>query len=97
MDAKLEELRGEEARRVLDAEIYKEAFKAITDRIVSQLTLAELPDDKRKRLNDLLVAHTKARQYMEQVLISGTMAAQEIERQQTLTERVEQKWRQLRA
>ena len=83
-----EEARGEEARRILDAAIYKEAWTAIRDRIIGQLELADTEGPKRQRLNDLLVAHRKAKQYMEQVLMSGTLAAQEIERQRTLKERI---------
>lgn len=82
-----EELRGAEAKQILDSEIYQEAYAAIRDRIVGQLEGADLPDDRRKKLNDLLVAHKKARQYMESVLMTGTMAGMEIDRQASLAER----------
>ena len=88
MSPEQEERRGLEAQQVLQNGIYKEAYQAIRDNIVTQLSLADLADDRRKRLNDLLVALGKVEGYMRQVMVSGTMAAQEIERQRTLAERV---------
>lgn len=82
-----EEARGEEARRIVEHPIYIEAWTAIRDRIVSQLESADLPNDKRTKLNDLLVAHNAAQRYMRSVLTTGTMAALEINRQATLAER----------
>ncbi len=93
MSPEQEEARGERARQVLDNEVYREAYKAMSDRIVSQLSLADTPDDKRKRLNDLLIALAKVENYMRQVLVGGTMAAMEIERQRTLAERVRSRFR----
>jgi hypothetical protein len=88
MSPEQEEQRGERARQVLDNEVYREAYKAMTDRIVSQLSLADTPDDKRERLNDLLIALAKVENYLRQVLVSGTMAAMDIERRRTLAERL---------
>ena len=83
-----EERRGLEAQVVLENGIYKESYKVIRDNIVAQLSLADLADDKRQRLNNLLVALAKVEQYMKQVMVSGTMAAMQIERERTLAERV---------
>lgn len=88
MSPEQEERRGLEAQQVLQNGIYKEAYSAIRDNIVTQLSLADLADERRKRLNDLLVALGKVEGYMRQVMVSGTMAAQEIERQRSLAERV---------
>jgi hypothetical protein len=88
-----EERRGHEAQQILSNPIYRESWEAIKDRIVQQLTSADLPDDKRKRLNDLLVSHAKAKQYMEQVVVSGKMAVQEIEKQRGLVERMTERAR----
>ena len=93
MNPEQEERRGHEAQSVLQNGIYKEAYQAIRDNIISQLSLADLADDRRKRLNDLLVALGKVEGYMRQVMVSGTMAAQEIERQRTLAERVRGRFR----
>lgn len=93
MSPEQEERRGLEAQQVLQNGIYKEAYQAIRDNIVTQLSLADLADDRRKRLNDLLVALGKVEGYMRQVMVSGTMAAQEIERQRTLAERVRGRFR----
>ena len=93
MTPEQEECRGLEAQQVLQNGIYKEAYSTIRDNIVTQLSLADLADDRRKRLNDLLVALGKVEGYMRQVMVSGTMAAQEIERQRTLAERVRGRFR----
>lgn len=82
-----EEMRGEEARRILEHPVYLESWQAIRDRVVAQLESADLAPDKRARLNDLLVAHSAAQKYMRSVLTSGTMAAMEINRQRTLAEK----------
>ena len=93
MNPEQEERRGHEAQSVLQNGIYKEAYQAIRDNIISQLSLADTPDDRRKRLNDLLIALGKVDGYMRQIMLSGTMAAQEIERQRTLAERVRGRFR----
>ena len=92
MNPRQEERRGIEAQRILDNAIYREAYQTIRDNIVSQLSLADTPDDKRQRLNNLLIALSKVEQYMRQVMASGTMAAMEIERQRTLTERIKSRF-----
>lgn len=80
--------RGRRARNVLDDEVYREAYEAVRDRIVSQLSLAETVDDKRERLNSLLVALATVQRYMEQVMLTGKMAAEQIERDRKFSERV---------
>lgn len=80
--------RGRHARNVLDDEVYREAYDAVRDRIVSQLSLAETVGDKRERLNTLLVALATVQRYMEQVMQTGKMAAEQIERDKRFTERV---------
>lgn len=80
--------RGRHARNVLEDEVYREAYDAVRDRIVSQLSLAETVGDKRERLNTLLVALATVQRYMEQVMLTGKMAAEQIERDKRFTERV---------
>ena len=93
MTPEQEERRGHEAQSVLQNGIYKEAYQAIRDNIITQLSLADLADDRRKRLNDLLVALGKVDTYMRQVMLSGTMAAQQLERDRTLAERMAERIR----
>ncbi len=88
MDLEQDERRGMEAQSVLQNGIYKESYKVIRDNIVSQLSLADTPDDRRKRLNDLLIALGKIEGYLRQVMTTGTMAAIEQERRRSLTDRV---------
>jgi len=78
--------RGLEAKSLLDNPIYREAYQTIRDNIVTQLSLADTADDKRARLNNLLIALGKVEQYMRQVMSSGVMA--EIERERTLADKL---------
>lgn len=80
--------RGRHARNVLEDEVYREAYEAVRDRIVSQLSLAETVGDKRERLNSLLIALATVQRYLEQVMQTGKMAAEQIERDKRFTERV---------
>jgi hypothetical protein len=88
MDLEQDERRGMEAQSVLQNGIYKESYKVIRDNIVSQLSLADTPDDRRKRLNDLLIALGKIEGYLRQVMTTGTMAAIEQERKRSLSDRI---------
>ncbi len=82
-----EQRRGAEARQVLENALYRESWEKIRDTIVSQLEQADLAPERRIRLNDLLVSHRKARQWLELVMQTGQLAGQEIERQSSLTQR----------
>ena len=75
-----DEARGEEARRILDAALFKEAFRVIEERLVNELALVETNAERVERARNLLVALRKVRTYLEQVLYTGTMAAMEEER-----------------
>lgn len=93
MNPEEEQRRGARAQQVLGHEIYVEAYEAIRARLLSMLESADLPADKRQRLNDLLVAQSQHRKYMENVVMSGKMAAEQIERDRTFAERVKDKIR----
>jgi hypothetical protein len=93
MNPEDEQRRGARAQQVLGHEIYVEAYEAIRARLVSMLESADLPADKRQRLNDLLVAQSQHRRYMEQIMVGGKMAAEQIERDRTFAERVKDKIR----
>jgi hypothetical protein len=81
--------RGHNAQRILGDAMYQEAFTAVRDRLIALLESAELADDKRQRVNDLLVALTQTRKYLQKTLESGKMAADEIERnKKTFGERI---------
>jgi hypothetical protein len=68
--------------------MYVEAYAVIETRIVGLLAQSEIVGEQRERLNALLVAHNKVKQYMEQVVLGGKMAAEQIERERTLKERM---------
>ena len=87
--------RAGKAQRVLADDMYQEAYGTIRERIIQQLSQAETAGDKRDRLNALLVSLETVRRYMEQVMITGKMAAQQIERDRTFSERVGDKIRSI--
>jgi hypothetical protein len=93
MSPELEERRGREAQIVLQSPVYQEAYKVIRDNIITQLSLADLADDRRKKLNDLLVALSKVDGYMKQVMAGGKMAADQLERERTFPERIRDRLR----
>ena len=77
-----EQRRGAGAASVLNNDIYKEAYRAIEQRILHVLQSADTPDDRRKRMNDLLIALNKLDGYMREVMASGKMAAMQIEQEE---------------
>jgi hypothetical protein len=83
--------RGHNAARILNDGMYQEAFTAVRERLVALLESAELDPAKRLRVNDLLVALTQTRKYLQKTLESGKMAAEQIERdKKTWAERVKE-------
>ena len=68
-----EERRGEEARRVLESDIYKEAYTSIEANIVARMAQAATLPEEAESLRQLLIALRKVKTYMEQVLHTGTM------------------------
>ena len=88
MDERYQERRGEDAKRVLNDDIYKEAFAALEARWLNELVQQDIDPKRAEYLRTLLVAGRKHRQYMEQVMVTGTMAAMEIERKRSRSERV---------
>ena len=81
--------RGEEAHRILSAEIYKEAFAQIEQRLISQLAVIEITPDRAEYLRQLLIANRKVEGYLKQVMLTGQMA----EQRQSLMERAKAKVR----
>lgn len=88
MDEREQEIRGEEARRILGSAIYKEAFAAIESRLINELAQQDIDPKRAEYLRTLIVAGRKHRTYLEQVLVTGTMAAMEIERKRSLRDRI---------
>jgi hypothetical protein len=82
------ERRGEEARRILHDSIYVEAFQALEQRWISEMAQQEIDPKRAEYLRTLIVAGRKHRQYMEQVMHSGTIAAKDIERKRSLRDRM---------
>jgi hypothetical protein len=84
--------RGGDAARLLRDAIYNEAHTAIRERLVSLLE-QDIEPDKRNRVNDDIRALSRVRKYIEQVAMGGKMAAEQIERDRTFRERVQDRIR----
>ncbi len=82
-----EERRGEDARQVLESYIYKEAYTAIEANIVTAMANANTTAAQGESLRALLIALRKVRGYIEQVAVTGTMAAIAEERKRTFLEK----------
>jgi hypothetical protein len=83
-----EDSRGIEARRVLESPIYVEAYATIEEKLINQMALAETTAERGEHLRRLLVAHRKIRQYIQQVMITGQMAEQELERKRSVSDKM---------
>lgn len=68
--------------------MFREAYDQIETRLVDLMASADLDDAKGTHYRHLLTAHRKVRQYMEQVMIGGKLAAEQIERERTMAERI---------
>ena len=89
MNLELDSKRGEEAQRVMQSAIYKEAFALIEERLVAQLAVIEITKERAEYLRSLLIANRKIRAYLEQVMVTGQLA----EEQKSLLERAKEKAR----
>lgn len=83
--------RGHRMARIVNDPMYQEAFEAPKAQIVKLLESADLDPDKRQRLNALLIAFAQAKRYAENVMATGKMAAQQIERDKSFAERVKER------
>lgn len=88
MDPQLSERRGEDARRLLGSELYKESWQVVREKLIQRLEHPDLPPDERQRLNNALVGLKDARRYLEQVMVTGTMVAMETQRKRSLADRM---------
>jgi len=79
-----DEKRGEEARRILESDMYKEAYRQVEANVVARMAQASTPPAEAESLRQLLIALRKVRTYMEQVLQTGTMQAL-VEKQSTIS------------
>jgi len=89
MNLEHDEARGFEAQSILQSKLYQEAFAHIEQTLIGQLSTVELSDDRAKYLRGLLIANRKVRGYLEQVMLTGRMAAE----QKNLMERMKDKTR----
>ncbi len=88
MDSLAEERRGEEAKRLLGNALYKESWQEVRETIIKRLEQPNVPAAEREHLNNVLVGLRDARRYLEQVMVTGTMAAMQEQRKRTARERL---------
>lgn len=79
--------RGAEARGILNAPVFQEAFAEIEKRLTNELTTVEITKDRAEYLRQLMTMGRKYRQYLEQVMVTGQLA----EQQQTLMDKIKGK------
>lgn len=89
MNLDLDQRRGDEAHRIISADIYKEAFKVIEDRLLNELATIEIKPERAEYLRLLIVMGRKYRGYLEQVMVTGRLA----EEQKGLMERMKDRVR----
>ena len=87
MDLDQDTRRADEAQRIIEAPIYKEARDVIEGRLIGELATIEITRERAEYLRMLLVMGRKYHGYLEQVLLTGKMA----EQQKSLMERVREK------
>ena len=88
-----ETLRGNQARTLLQDKLYIEAWDTVEQRLMSLLRRVDIDPDKERRVLYALKGLAQARGYVENVMASGKMAAAQIERDRTFTERMRDKIR----
>ena len=79
---------GIEARNVLGNAAYKRAYEEFESKLVSQMAQAEITKERAEYLRTLLVASRKVRQILENTMVSGKLAAEDMERERTFAQRM---------
>ena len=79
MTPEQEAVRGEEADRLINNPLLKEAFQEIESRVVAQMAQIEITKERAEYLRTILVANRKVEQYLRNVMAGGKMAALDIE------------------
>ena len=70
--------RGVDASQVLQSAIYQEAFQVIEQRLLSELATIEIDPRRAEYLRQLLTMGRKYRSYLEQVIVTGKMANEQL-------------------
>lgn len=67
-------IRGEEAKRLLNDELLREAFRAVEERLIHKLAQLDTPKDEVERLHLALAMGRRYQEYLKQVAYTGTLA-----------------------
>lgn len=82
------EARGEAARRIIEDELFKEAFERCTAHWVAKSDVYDCPPEQAEEYRRMRMALKKARAYLEQVMVTGTLEAQDEQRKRSIMERI---------
>ncbi len=88
MDDAERERRGEDARFIVNNELYKESWTVLREKLTRQLETEDLTDEQRLEVVNTLRALRRVRGYLEQIIYSGHLAAEETVRKRTILERM---------
>lgn len=70
--------RGEEARQVLSAQVYKDSWLAYEQILIALLASADTSKDKAAEVRSWLIGARKARAHLERIMAEGQFAAEQI-------------------
>jgi hypothetical protein len=77
------EQRAASAQRILDDELFREAFNTVEANIVAKLAQPNSAPEQVQELHQSLVSLHRIRRYLQQVIVTGTMEAMEEQRKAT--------------
>lgn len=87
MTPEQERSRGIQAKRILEDDIYREAWQKYETVLINELAKVETKPERVLLLQAKLVGARKARQQLEQLMLSGQMAEEEEQRKRTIADR----------
>ncbi len=80
MNEEQERSRGVIAQRILEEQIYKESWERYEQVLIGEMVKVETTDERGTHLRHCLVGSRKARQQLEQIMLTGKMAEEQAAR-----------------
>lgn len=75
--------RGEEAKQVLSAQVYKDAWASYEAILLGLLANADTTKERAEEVRGWLIAARKARGHLERIVKEGALAAEQIRQEET--------------
>lgn len=72
-------IRGEDAKRILQHAVFKEAWTSYEQRLVNEIANADRTEEQVRHLRALLIGARKARAHLERIVSEGAHVAKELE------------------